>query len=339
MLAPAATVRRLRALVAALALGLALSSGARLARAEPTDDRLHEAEALYAKGAYGEAAKEILPLLVADETLSPERRAQAYLMKARLELAFARGSEWRLWLAKAHRAFPALGLDPVKDPPQLLAHWKELQASAGEAPADGAPPAPEATARRGALAALTSLLPLGVGHFEDGQVKSGALFLATESLVLLASATLPRPDDAGDDLARWRRARVALSTIGLLGAYGYEVLDILPVVSSRDEDLAQAARAVLPIAPFGVGQVANGEATKGATIAALEAVALTIGVLADSSRQQRGAAVAFAALWAYGTLDAYAHLVPSREPSAPHATLAPFLGDAGIGLAFTAPLP
>jgi hypothetical protein len=169
-------------------------------------------------------------------------------------------------------------------------------------------------------------------------MKSGGLFLATEALVLLASSSLERPADHDDDLNRWRRARSGLAVLGFVGAYGYEVLDLLPTIAARDEAVAQSARALLPLAPFGAGQVAKGEATKGATIAALEAVALTIGVLADNSRQQRGAALAFAGLWAYGALDAYAHLVPTSDAGVTHACVTPVFTPGGFGLALTAPL-
>jgi hypothetical protein len=254
---------------------------------ESAASRLKEAEALYAAGDFESASRGVNDLLIRDQGLSAEARGRVYLMKARLELAFGRGAEIRLWLAKAHEANPNLDLDPVKDPPQLNAVWEELKQAKGPAPAVAA----QTTGGTGTLA--VGLLPLGIGHFDAGRFKDGLLFASSESFFLLASTTVVEK----------KSDQYLLGGVSFLGIYGYELYDMLPSLASNHPEGTQSLRFGLSFLPFGVAQAKNGDSAKAFAIASIQSVLLTVAVTSEKTGQRNVGLGLFAVGWAYGILD------------------------------------
>ncbi len=295
-------------LLRTLALVVLLLGGAAAAEAregEVAAAKLKDAEALYAAGDFESASRGLNEILIRDQGLSPEARARLYLLKARLELAYGRSSEIRLWLAKAHDANPTLALDPVKDPPQLNAIWEDLKQEGGAA-------LPESKPAGGGLGNFyVGLLPLGIGHLDAGKYKDGLLFTSSEALFLLASSMVEK-----------KRDQRILGTLAFLGAYGYELFDLLPTQTTRDADSAASLRFGLSFFPFGVAQAKNGDYTKAFGIATVESVLLTVGVMSTGESQRNVALGLFMAAWAYGILDGVANhqdrlADTESEPEAP----------------------
>lgn len=280
------------------------------------DASLKEIDQLFASGDFEGTQKRVNELLVKDTDLPAERRAQLYLMKARLELAYGHHGELRLWLGKAKRANPSLALDPVKDPPQLVAVWDDLKRAGGEAR-----PKPEGT---GSFA--IGMLPLGIGHFDAGRYKDGALFLSLESLAGLAASTSVHGSGA-------------FGALTITGAYGYELLDMLPELARRGESGAGTVRYMLSYFPFGVGQAKNREPLKAVSLAALQSVLLTAGSLAPEAGQRNTSFGLLGLVWAYGVLDAVSNHVDvtlsgdgDEEPPFRFAVI-PTKGERGYGAA------
>lgn len=252
-----------------------------------TASKLKEVEALFAAGDFESAARGVNEALVHDQSLPSEAQARLYLMKARLEMAYGRVSEIRLWLAKAHEANPGLALDPVKDPPQLNQIWEDLKKTKG-APAVVAQ---QTTGGTGSFA--VGLLPIGIGHFDAGRFKDGLLFASSEALFLLASTTVV------DD----KKNQYVLGGVSFVGIYGYELYDMLPTLASSHPESAHSLRFGLSFFPFGVAQAKNGDSAKAFALASIQSVLLTLGVTSEKTGQRNVALGLFAAGWAYGVLD------------------------------------
>lgn len=100
----------------------------------------------YAAGDFDGASQLINDLLLHENNLSPADRAQVFLMKARVELAYGRRGELSLWLGKAYQADHGLTLDPLLDPPVLQHALDEVRENAPPQPAapkEKTAPAPE----------------------------------------------------------------------------------------------------------------------------------------------------------------------------------------------------
>lgn len=176
---------------------------------------LAEVETLYAAGDYQATARTVNEILVKDAGLSKGLRAKVYLMKARVELAFGRPIESRLWLEKAHRDDPELTLDPVKDPPALVSTWTAIQAAASSE-----------TSKTSSTAAspsrVVAFAPFGLPQARRGDIGKG-LALATVQGALLGGAAL-----ASDALERKRYA-------GLFAlAWVYGAVDSVAVTSDGE---------------------------------------------------------------------------------------------------------
>jgi hypothetical protein len=89
------------------------------------ETQLQTIEEQYDAGSFDDAARQLNEILIRDESLPRPLRTRAYLIKARLALAFGHHSELHLWLGKAKLLDPELKLDPVKDPPPLITVWRE----------------------------------------------------------------------------------------------------------------------------------------------------------------------------------------------------------------------
>ncbi len=257
------------------------------AKDESAGAMLKDIEALFAAGDFESASQGVNELLIKDQRLASETKARVYLMKARLEMAYGRSAEIRLWLAKAHEANSALALDPVKDPPQLNAVWEDLKTTKG----GQAAVAQQTTGGTGKFA--VGLLPLGIGHFDAGRFKDGLLFATSEALFLLASSSVVEE----------KNDQYLLGGVSFLGIYGYELYDMLPSLSALHAEAASSLRFSLSFFPFGVAQAKNGDSAKAFAIAAIQSVLLTLGVTSEKIGQRNVALGLFAAGWGYGILD------------------------------------
>jgi hypothetical protein len=99
----------------------------------------------------------------------------------------------------------------------------------------------------------------------------------------------------------------AIGFFGLLGAWGYEVNDLMPELMNRDDFRAEELRYYLSLAPFGAGQAKNGQFAKAIGMGVAQAGFLA----AASMTRDHGAkaAATFGALlsYAYGAYDGWVH--------------------------------
>lgn len=283
-------------------------------------DTLKESETLFSSGDFDASAKKVNELLLDEERLKGADRAKLFLMKARLELAFGRKHDVKLWLEKAYQADATLALDPVLDPPALQAILTELK----RAPKPVAPPpAADAEPTHAAMSVAAGLLPFGFGHDLAGRYRDGALFLSSELLVLLAANTLPSSDEPEDRRTQHPRAREIIGGTFFLGLYGYEVGD-------RLNDVA-GIRTFLDFFPLGAPQAKNGEPAKALAFAAAQSMLVTAGALAPRPAQRNMALGAAAVAWAYGVIDGFVN-DRSAPPVKKSAAIVPFYSGKAMGL-------
>lgn len=102
------------------------TSPEQLAQQVRLNDTLATAESSFAQGEYKVAANTIHGILVRDQQLPVNLRARAYLLKARLESAFARNENMSLWLEKLYLVAPSTKLDPLLDPPPMFNIWNSF---------------------------------------------------------------------------------------------------------------------------------------------------------------------------------------------------------------------
>lgn len=193
-----------------LALSLAWATGPARAAGSPG---FPEIDALFLSGDFETTAKRVNDVLVRDHELAPDQRAGLYLIKARLELAFGRVGEIKLWLGKAYRDMPTMALDPVKDPPQLVGAWDEVRTASAATPvAAAAEEDPDAASGR-AMRRSLAYFPFGVAQ-ANNQQPGKALGIAGLhlSLVTLAALAPERPE---------RNAALGLFVV----AWTYSILD------------------------------------------------------------------------------------------------------------------
>ena len=108
---------------------------------------LSEATTLYDAGDFGSATVMVNEMILNEGALAPENMALVFLLKARLELAFDRPLELRLWLTKARALGLPLTLDPLKDPPQLVSLWTEIGTMVRHSAIKSPPPLPAREAK------------------------------------------------------------------------------------------------------------------------------------------------------------------------------------------------
>jgi len=259
--------------------------------------KLEDTETLYTAGDFDTAARRANDLLVHEDELPAALRARLYLVKARLELAFGRKSEIRLWLAKARAADPALTVDPVKDPPELVAVWEELRRRAAEA----GPPAPV----HGETSRFwPSLLPFGIGQAWAGHYRNGALYLTAEAVAVASTAALAPAADADHSQVNREYGGRLFGALAATGIYSYSIVDLLPTVTRHDARLASDLRYALAFAPFGAGQAANGHPTRAFAVAVIETALLSAATFAPDGAERRAALGMLGLTWGASTLDA-----------------------------------
>lgn len=290
-------------------------------------DTLKESESLFSSGDFDASARMVNELLLHEADLKVEGRAKLYLMKARLESAFGRKHDVKLWLEKAYQTDPSLALDPVLDPPPLQAMFEDLKKT-GKPAAASADREPSGAA----VSIGAGLLPLGFGHDLSGRYRDGALFLSSELLVLLAANTLPSSDDPEARKTQHPQARELLGTVSFLGLYGHEVGDLLADVGG--------VRTALNFFPLGAPQAKNGEPAKALALAAAQSTLVTAGALAPKASQRRMALGLLGATWIYGTADGFMNDHPANAAGPKKsAALAPFFDGRRGGLVVAVAIP
>ena len=163
-----------------ISIGLFFGSGT----AHAEDSEIAEASDRYNAGDFEGASRLVNILLVRDQSFSRIKRAELYLMKARIEFAFNRAGESTMWLRKAHVEDATLTLDPVKDPPPLVTTWSEISQESDELPI--AAPAEQLGSMK-----VTPFVPFGVPQLQLHEPYK-ALTLAAVHASLLAGTALSR---------------------------------------------------------------------------------------------------------------------------------------------------
>lgn len=164
---------------------------------------IRQLEALIAAGDFESANKQVTTFLRFEDDLPTAQRGQLYLTKARLEVAFGRTYDMQLWLAKAFAATPEQKLDPLRDPPQMLAAWLEFEREKAALQ--------PSLAQNGAGSGI-ALLPFGAGQFLRKDFGKALTLAGLESWSLFGFLTLHEPD---------RHIGLAL----FLGLWAYGVFD------------------------------------------------------------------------------------------------------------------
>lgn len=289
-------------------------------------DTLKDGEQLFSAGDFDGSAKKVNELLLHEGDLKASERAKLYLMKARLESAFGRKHDVRLWLEKAHQTDSSLALDPVLDPPPLQLAWDDIKRASKPAKVPTEPEGPTlANPSAGGAASIgASLLPLGFGHDLSGRYRDGALFLSSELLVLLAANTLPSSDNPSARQTQHPRAREVLGSVAFLGLYGYEVGDLLADVGG--------IRTMLNFFPLGAAQAKNGDTSKALAIAAAQSMLLTAGALAPQDSQRRMALGLLGVTWIYSIADGFVYDHGGTAESKKGAVVTPFFNGRFTGI-------
>ena len=295
-------------LAAASAMAIGAGTAARAADAASSapvtprpsvEAHLKETETLFRAGDFDGAAKRVNDLLVDEAGLAPAERGRLYLMKARLETAFSRKQEVRLWIEKAFQADPTLTPDPVLDPPALQSAWEDVKRGSHSATKD------VGRSGRGdndkGIGVATGLLPFGFGHMSEGRYRDGALFLSSELLFLLASNTLT------NGAPSFVPAGPLLASATFAGLYGYEVGDRLGDIAKQNPDAAATLHSALSLFPLGAAQAKNGDGTKALAFAAAQSALLTAAALSPKDGERRMALAAFAVTWAFSIVDGFAN--------------------------------
>lgn len=328
----------MRRLIAAMIAVCCLAAGP---SASETDAAIRVVENLYGRGAFDEASRRLNDLLVIEVQLGPKDQGRIYLLKARLEFAFNRKDEVKLWLGRAHAADPDLALDPVRDPPPLIAQWEHLKSPAAMARSVDPGTATSASAIDGPSSFAMALLPFGIGHFDAGRARDGALFLTTEALIGVGAHSLSGfegTSEGSSERQEAAHARAIVGGAGLIGAYGFELVSILPDLTKVSPDSAARLSKHLSLAPFGAAQAKNGNYVRAGVVASLQTGMLLTAGMAPTDGQRRTALGAFTLTWIYAAYDGYRHHnAAAMTADAPQLRMFPLIGAKtyGAGFAFT----
>lgn len=261
------------------------------ASGQATFDAIRRTEQIYEAGDYKKALQQVDNQLLRDFELTGHERARLYLLRARLLYAFDRIPEITFWLRKSHASDQTITLDPLLDPPVLIDTMRNIrQEEEGFSERQSA-----VRGREGSF--LVGVMPFGIGHMDAGKLKEGTLFLATETLLIVASQTVAN-DSSGN------RSRI-LGVMGFLGTYSYELLDMLPELMVRDRDKADSLRYGMNFAPFGVAQAKNGDLGKAFGFAALQSILLTVGAANDDRETRTAAYSALGISWVFSMVDGF----------------------------------
>lgn len=312
-----------------------------------SDDRLNleAAKRFYEQGDYQAADRKLDILALREAHLGLEALKELYVYKSRVEFAFGRLEKMKLWLDRLHRLDASYELDPAFDSWAARAYFSELQQrrsgrdTPGESDHDPAhtespdaekpedhehSPGDDASLfeqlhaeqdkLREASQFWVGLLPLGIGHFDAGRYRWGAVYMGSEILALLVASRFgvesaedtraTYADDASEDDSSFF---VLMGLSGFVGLWGYEVLGLMDLQIERDHQKAEWLHLGLSFVPFGVGQLKNGEPEKAIGFAAVQSSFLLLSGLAPTGtlRSLSGALGTVSLL--YGAYDGWAH--------------------------------
>ena len=306
-----------------------------------SSNSLEKAELNLSKGSFESAALDLKPLLIDDSSLSKAERARLYILKSRIDLAFGTEANLDIWLGRALKADPALFLDPLKDPPALVARWTELKRHSQKSTAEEAlrtkvttPPTEVAGVDSRGKSFAGGMLPLGISQFNADRRKDGALFLSLNIIPLLVAKDLPTPLPGSSVWTTPRRPEFFTGTL-MMGVYGFQLLDMAPELFDRNPDAAQAVYAGLSIAPFGVGQLRNGEPFKAIVFGGIESAALVVAAFSPNEQHSGTATAVFAGAVVLGAVDAtigYRKMDPVRKTSSEFSIFPLFTDNKIMGL-------
>ncbi len=279
--------------------------------------------------------------------LSLTEKERLFLLQARLAFAFQRGN------ASIDDAFdrlagvnPRATLDALKDPPQLFSRWQEAVARASASNSSKAPPSPKPPLLQNPMVAKIDsavrdgsdfwlgLFPFGVGHFIHNESGKGATYLALETVYLLAMSSFldgynqnnqyNGGRNSSSSLANWetesaKEATYALALpLGFAGLWGYELLDMVPVLAKSNAQGAAWTRFALSFAPFGVAQYKNGERVKAIGLASTQATLLLLSGYMGNASGRDTARVLFLGSLLFGAYDGWRghnwEVVPATQP-------------------------
>lgn len=293
--------------------------------AAPAAEALQAMRDHYASGRFEEADQSASALLTRELTRAQE--AEVVLTKARLSYVFNKDDAMLEWLRRLHQTEPHAQVDPLRDPPELVEAWRELQRANPGGLADT-----EDILRKESRFWIL-LAPLGIGHFDANRHRDGLVFLSSEvSLLALLALQSPLQD------SRTTRNLHGMASAGLLGLWSLEVWDRMEVMRERDADKAQSVRYWLSFAPFGVAQLKNGDTEKALGVAGIQAASLAVWVLGPKGAATNLGRSLFYVSWLYGAYDGWARHRTTAGPAsvqiAPHVSLAGRHTEVGAALAW-----
>lgn len=285
--------------------------------------RLSGAEKLFHQGDYEQSLAEAQALEDVDNGLTPSEKQRLYLLRARLGFAFGDESALRDWLRRLHNVAPDAKLDPLVDPPLAFSIWSELSANQASKAATDARTSGEPQ-NKSRYRFWLSLLPFGIGHFDQERFSQGISYLGGELAVLYASNELALRDrrDAerslikdSDDPSSSSSMAGALGTFGFLGLWGHEVAGVLPATENYDPSTARIVRRVLCFFPFGVGQRLNGDYSKAVWLSALEGTTLIFAAGTGQGWLRDQSSLLFYLAVVYGAADGWINFKTADNPS------------------------
>jgi hypothetical protein len=281
------------------------------------------------------------------------------LSAARIAFAMAKKRRAYSWLERLYQVDASAKLDPVIDPPEAFAVWaevvqknvaKERQEVAKNSGADIRQDEDFDSRQHDLLRQRASfwigLMPFGIGHFDIGDYENGALFITAQGLGIYS-----KPFFEGREKVKVKsmlRAKdtnlpIIFATLSAMSMWGYAILDLVPILQTRDFYRTEMARRTLVYFPFGVGQAKNGDLFKAAALGGVQSALLLYGLSAKHEVQRQTAVNVFMCAYVYGILDGWLHhrsLVNTKadlesSPQALSWSLSPeFYKDNGFAMRF-----
>jgi hypothetical protein len=120
---------------------------------------------------------------------------------------------------------------------------------------------------------------------------------------------------------------------GLVGAYGYELVSMLPDLAARSAGSTNSLAKHLSLAPFGAAQAKNGHYVSAAVFAGVQSGILLAAGMAPTDGQRRVAMGAFFVSWMYGAYDGYKNHAEGTSTRSSALQILPVVIEDHIGLA------
>jgi hypothetical protein len=271
-----------------------------------------------------------------------DRATEKELCLSAARIAFAMDKKRRAynWLERLYQVDASSKLDPVIDPPEAFAVWaevvqknvaKERQEMARNIGSDNRRDEQFDDQKHDLLRKRASfwigIMPFGIGHFDIGDYEKGALFITAQGLAIYS-----KPFFEGREKVKVKsmlRAKdtnlpTIFASLSAMSLWGYAVLDLVPILQTRDFYRTEMARRTLVYFPFGVGQAKNGDLFKAAAFGGAQSALLLYGLSAKHEVQRRTAVNIFMFTYVYGVLDGWLHhrsLVNSKADLKPSSQI------------------